>query len=198
MGSDDLTDYGQAKACPFFVFAAGEVGLVEAVPDELLVILGNTDAAVPDRDEDCVALLSGLYGDIGILAAEFEGVVDEVVEDLLDLLQVRIDKEHLSCEDEPDVDPAGAAGLFKRGGNGAYDSIDVKIRALQEHASGIEIVECKKSVGQLGEAVGLFENDPQIVFVALGRDGSIQHCLEEAPSSDRAMVSAIYPKEADR
>ena len=71
MGPDDLTDYGQAKACPFFVFAPGQVGLVEAVPDQRLVRFGNAYAAVADRYKDRLSFFGRLDRDVGVRTAEF-------------------------------------------------------------------------------------------------------------------------------
>ena len=96
MSPDDLTDYGQAKACPFFVFAAGEIGLVEALPYLVLVFLGNADAAVLDTDEDFAFLFSGLDLGLRVVVAEFDGIVDEVVEDLRDLVHVGMNVEDIA------------------------------------------------------------------------------------------------------
>ena len=96
MSPDDLADYGQAEACPFFVFASGEVGLVEALPDLVLVFFGNADSAVFDADEDFAFLFSGLYLDLRVVVAEFDGVVDQVVEDLLDLVHVGVNIEYVA------------------------------------------------------------------------------------------------------
>ena len=141
MGTDDLADDGQAQACPFFVLAAGEVGLVEAVPDQFLVFFANSDSAVANGDKYCISFFCCINGDLGVLMAEFQGVVDQVVEDLLDLFQVRIDKEDLSGQDQSDMYFLCAAGLFKRSRNRAYDSIDVKICSLQQNTAGVEVVE---------------------------------------------------------
>ena len=96
MSPDDLADYGQAKACPFFVFASGEVGLVEALPNLVLVLLGNADSAVFDAYEDFAFLFSGLDLDLRVVVAEFDGVVNEVVEDLLDLVHVGVNVEDVA------------------------------------------------------------------------------------------------------
>ena len=60
MSGNDFFYNGQAQACSFFVFAAGQVRLVEAVPDQLHLFLGNTDAGIFYRDEDLVLFLRGL------------------------------------------------------------------------------------------------------------------------------------------
>ena len=64
------------------------------------------------------------------------------------------------------ADPAVAAGLFKGGADGADDRIDIKVRALQEDASRIEVVEGQEAVGQLGETFSLSQNDFEIVFIS--------------------------------
>ena len=115
MSPDDLTDYGQAKACPFFVFAAGEVGLVKALPDLVLVLFGNADAVVLDADEDFAALFRRLDLDLRVTAAEFDRVVDEIVEDLLYFVHVGVDIEDIAGQDQADPDVLAAADLLEGG-----------------------------------------------------------------------------------
>ena len=90
MRAYDLTYYGQAKACPFFVFAAGQIALVKALPDLILVLFGNADSVVLDADKYFAALFRGFDLDLGIIAAEFDRVVDQVVEDLLYFVHVGV------------------------------------------------------------------------------------------------------------
>ena len=189
MSPDDLTDYGQAKACPFFVFAAGEIGLVKAVPDQRLFRLGNSDAIVPDRHKDCLSFFRRLDHDVGVRAAEFQSVVDQVIEDLLDFFQIRVDKQDSAHQNQVYMDVAGAADLLEGGRDGADHGIDVEIRSVQQNSAGSEVVEGEKAVGQFGQALGFRQDDAQIMFVALRGNGSVQHGLQKSP--DRREILAI-------
>ncbi len=178
---DDFADNRQAEPCPFFILAAGKVGFVKAVPDELLVIFWDSNTIVADADKDGLALFCGLNGDLGIFPAEFYSVVDEVVEYLLDLFQVRIDIEEFSHEKESDLQVSGPAGLFKRSRDRPDHGIDVKIRALQKDTAAIEIIEGQQALGQLGEAFRLPQDYPQIMVVPFGRDRAVQHGFQKPP-----------------
>ena len=88
MGTDDLTGDGQAEACPFFVLTAGKVGFVETVKDIRDAIFRDADSAVFDGYEYLVVFLRSFYFDHRVLVAEFYGIVDQVIEYLLDACEV--------------------------------------------------------------------------------------------------------------
>ena len=180
MRADDLADYGQAKACPFFVLASGEVRLVEALPDLVLVFFGNSDPVVLDAHEDFTALFRRLDLDLGLVAAEFDRVVDEVVEDLLYFVHVGVNVEDAAGQDQADADLPAQADMLERGGDFPDDVVDVPVGHVEDHAPRVEVVERQQAVGELGEAVRLVEDDSQIVLVHLGRDRAVQHGLQES------------------
>src|ERR1051325_1720140 len=97
----DFTADGEAEAGAA-VFAAGAaVGLLEGLEDDLLFLRGDADAGVADREsDDRAGMVEGLIVRIpafrnrreaeGDLAAfgEFEGVREQVADDLLEALGV--------------------------------------------------------------------------------------------------------------
>ena len=93
---DNLLYDGETKPGSFFVLAAGEIRLVEALPDFRDACLWNAAAGVLDGDEDLVVLLCGLDCDCGVRVAEFDCIVDQVVEYLLDLTHIGGDKKLLA------------------------------------------------------------------------------------------------------
>lgn len=66
MGLDDLLGDGETKTGSFFIFAAGEIRLVETVPDQADAVLGDTDAVVFDGYQQFVGLST-----VSILIEEF-------------------------------------------------------------------------------------------------------------------------------
>ena len=88
MGLYGFFDDGQSQPGSLFVLAPGEVGLVEAFPDLVQRIPWDSDAIIFYGGIDLVAPLRGLDGDGGIGLAELDGIVQQVVEDLLDLALV--------------------------------------------------------------------------------------------------------------
>ena len=93
---NDLFYDGKSKSRAFFVLSAGEICFVEALPDLLDAVLGNTDSGVLDRYENLIVFFRGLDRDGGIGVAELESVVNQVVEHLLDLAHVGGDVEFFS------------------------------------------------------------------------------------------------------
>ena len=93
---DNLLYDGETKPGSFFVLAAGEIRLVEALPDLFDAVTRDADASVLDGDEDLVVLLCGLDCDCGVRVAEFDCIVDQVLEYLLDLTHIGGDKKLLA------------------------------------------------------------------------------------------------------
>ena len=58
---DDLLYNGKAQPCALLVFAAGDVGFVESVPDQFQVVFGDADAAVLDGGEQLVFFHGGFH-----------------------------------------------------------------------------------------------------------------------------------------
>ena len=91
MRRDDLLHDGESKAGAPLVLAAGEVGLVEALPDFRDACLWNAAAGVLDGDEDFTVLLRCLNCDGGIVVAEFDCIINEIVQHLLDFSHIGAD-----------------------------------------------------------------------------------------------------------
>ena len=102
VGLDDLLDDGQAQAGPFLVLPAGQIRFVEALPDLVQLLAGDPDPVVLHRDEDLVVFLGCLDCDRRAVLAEFDCIVQEIIEDLLDLAFVRIDIDGSGEEQELD------------------------------------------------------------------------------------------------
>ena len=191
MRADDLTYYGQAKACPFFVLAAGQVALIKALPDLVLVFFGNADPAVLDADKDFAALFRRLNLNLRVTAAEFDRVVDEIVEDLLYFVHVGVNIENFAGQDQMDPNVLSPADLLEGSCHFADHVVDIPVGHLQDHSPGIEIVEGQKAVGQLGEALGLIEDDAEIVFVHFRRDRAVQHRFQKAPDGSQGRAEVV-------
>ena len=119
---------------------SGGVGLVETLPDQLQIFLGDPDAAVLDGNKKLAFLNGGFDADDGIVVAEFYGIVQQVIEHLLDFSHVRVYVHGISCQDQLDSQHFFAAGAFKGSGGGPYYLVDVKIRLVQQKPLGIQVV----------------------------------------------------------
>ena len=108
--------------------------------------------------------------------AEFNGVVDQVIKNLLDFPQIGVDHLHIvgKCEIQNDV--FGVAGSLKGGRRILDDPVDIKIAAGKE-ALAVQGVERQHPLGQLVEPLRFRNYDIQIFFLQLGRNGSVQHGL---------------------
>ena len=168
---------GQSKAGAALVFPAGGVCLVEALPDLVQRFPGDADAVVPDGDIDLVAPVRRLDRDAGIRVAELDGVVDEVVEHLLDLLPVRVHVEMAGSQEKLDGDPPLCTDPLKGGGRVLDDFVDVEDLLVQHQVPAVELVQGQQILGQIGQTLGLKEDDVQVFLLHFRRDRAVRHGL---------------------
>lgn len=90
VSTDDLADDGEAKACPFFIAPPGSVGFVKTIPDFRKILTGNAFSEILDGDEDKLFTDRDTDLDDTVIVAEFDGIVEQVIEDLLDLDEISI------------------------------------------------------------------------------------------------------------
>ena len=149
VGGDDLLDDGQAQAGALAVLAPGAVLLVEAVPDLGQALPGNSFPGILDGDKDLAVALRSLHSDGGIPEAELDGVVNEVVEHLLDLAHVRVNGQGIPQQKQLNSDLFGTAGALE-GGCRIFDYIvDIKFWQIQHTSLAVEVVQGQQVLGQL-------------------------------------------------
>ena len=178
MELDDLLDDGESQSGAGFVPASGDVRLVETLPYLFQAVLRDACAGVPDGDEDFLIFDGRLDGDDGIRLAEFDGVVDEVVEHLLDLAHVRIDVGFPVREQQFDGNAPGGTGSFKGGGGIFDDRIDVETAFAQTVLLRVHGIQGQKAAGQLGQPLRFPQDDVQIFFLHVEGNRPVQHGLD--------------------
>ena len=124
---DDFFYNGKSKSGALLVFSAGEVCLVETIPDLFDAVFWNADSGVFDGNKDFLIFFGRLDRDCGVCVAEFERIVDQVIKDLLDLSHVSIDHLDVIRKCKVKTDMSGIAGAFKRSGCVLDHPVDVKI-----------------------------------------------------------------------
>ena len=128
----DLFYDRQSESCSLLIFSSGEIRLIEAVPYLLDTFLRNTDSRILHGNKDFLVFQRSLDIDHRILTAEFNGIVDQIVEYLLDLTEIRIHHLDIRSEGEIQNDILGIAGSFK-GCRGIFNNaIDIKVAPCQE------------------------------------------------------------------
>lgn len=147
---DDLLDDGETEPGSGLVSAPGSVRFVEAFPYFFQAVLRDACAGVPDGDEDFLVFDGRLDGDGGIRLAEFDGVVDEIVEHLLDLAHVCVDVGFPVREKQLDGDASGGADPLERGSRIFDNRVDVKTASAQTVLLRIHGVQRQKPAGQFG------------------------------------------------
>ncbi len=128
----DLFYDRQPESCSLLIFSSGEIRLIEAVPDLLDTFLRNTDSRILHGNKDFLVLQRSLDIDYRILTAEFNGVVDQIVEYLLDLTEIRIHHLDIRSEGEIENDILCIAGSFKGCRSIFNNAVDVEVAAGQE------------------------------------------------------------------
>ena len=149
VGVNDFLDDGQSQAGALPVFAPGRVNLIKPVPDFGNGVPRNSDAVIPHGYGNFAVAFCGfhLYG--RIIAAEFDGVVNKVVQHLLDFSIVSGDLQGLSGQEQLDRNMFGGAGSLKGGGGILDNSVDVEICNIQQIALGVYIVQRQHAPGKL-------------------------------------------------
>ena len=137
---DNFPDNGKAQTGALFVFAAGEVRFVKTVPDQFQAVSGDADAVVFDGDEYLIALFGRLDFNDRIIMAEFDGIIQEVIEYLLDSVVIGMDGKAFSGQHQFYADHFVRADDFKGNGGIADHFVDVKIRIFQKHSLCIEVI----------------------------------------------------------
>ena len=133
---------------------------------------------VLDGDEDACVATVDVDLDRGAVGRELDRVVNEVVDDLLDPSHVGVDRHVIVVKGQFKGDvPRGADALEGLAG-AADDRADVEIRHVEEHLAALKGVEGEHAFRELGEAVGLAEDDTDVFSLKLGRDGAILEGLK--------------------
>ena len=88
VGGDNLFYDRKTKPGALFVLATGEVAFVETFPDAFDTFFGDSDTGVLDRNKHLIIFLGGLNGNGGIVVAELDSVVNQVIEHLLDFTHI--------------------------------------------------------------------------------------------------------------
>lgn len=83
----------KSQAGALLILAAGKVCFVKAFPNLIQRTAGDPDPIVFYRDVDLFSALCGFNGDSRLRVAEFDGIVQQIVENLVDLTLVGIDLE---------------------------------------------------------------------------------------------------------
>ncbi len=128
----DLFYNRQPESCSLLILTSGEIRLIEPVPDLLDTFPRNTDSRILHGNKDFLVLQRSLDIDHRVLTAEFDGVVDQIVEHLLDLTEVCIHHLDIRSEGEIENDILCIAGSLE-GCRGIFNNtIDIEVAPCQE------------------------------------------------------------------
>ena len=127
---NDFFYNGKAKAGALFVFASGKVSLIEAIPDALDTVFRDTNTCVFYGDEDFSVSHIGFYGNRRLVVGELGGIIDKVVENLLNFAYVCGNQKLLACKIEVEGELFLIADVFKGLDGGTDDIVDIKIHDI--------------------------------------------------------------------
>lgn len=166
MGEDDFLGDRQAEPGAFFVPAPREVGLVKAVENFTERLLRDADAGIFYGDEYFLSFFPRLDPDFGIGVAEFHGIVDEVIKNLVDFALVGIyDQFFFRIK----IEYEGYAlfrGSSLEGVHGLDDGlVNVEIFQVEKDAFAVKRIQFKQVGSEVRQAFGLGQNDVQVFFL---------------------------------
>ena len=173
VGADDLLDDGKTQPRSFPVFSAGSVDLVKPFPDFGKAVPGNPDAGIFHGYKYFPVFFCGLYRDGGVVVGKFDGVVDQIVQHLLDLSHICRDVQCRRWDDQADGDLPGGADAFE-GRRCVFDhGVDVEGGDLQHVPFAVYVVQCQQALGQFVQPVCLEQDDVQVAVLHFRRDCAV-------------------------
>lgn len=141
MAVDDLLHDGESQSGSLFIFSPGQIGLIEPVPDHFQVVFRDADAGVLYGNKKLILFQGSFYLNDRIMVAELDGIVYKVIQHLLYLAHIRIDKHFLSRQDQFDGNGFISAGALEGGGSITDDFINVEICPVQQHSLCIQVIQ---------------------------------------------------------
>src|SRR5262245_31010213 len=117
----------------------GGTHLPELLEDRLVILGGDTDARVDDRDLDDGALDGGSYVDLTTLRRELDRVGEQVQEHLLHLALVTLEHADLVIDRPAERDVAPARALPDEDQGVVDDARQIELRELQLHAPRLDL-----------------------------------------------------------
>ena len=104
----------EAEAMPEVALAGGVADLEELLEDCLQLVLGDTDAGVPDLDPEPRATAAGAEQDLAGRGA-LDGVADQVLQDALE--QARVGAHHRPARHHFEREPLGGGQVAELAGD---------------------------------------------------------------------------------
>ena len=185
VGLDHFFYNGQAEPCPFFVFSTGEIRFVEALPYLVQIFSGDADPPVFDGDESLVVFLADLHCDRRFRIAEFDGVVDQVVKDLLDLAPVRIDDDRAGHQDQFNGNMFRRADRFKGSGRIFDRFLDIEFSFIVGMFYGFLLIDLYKTMDIATTLRKLAkENDAKVIAYRNLKDNFIKEVKQYKRRTD--------------
>ena len=159
VGIDDLFDNSKSETGAFFIFSTGKVRLIEAIPYFSNAVPWDSDTGILDRDKHFIIFNSSLNGDRGIMMTEFDRIVNEIVQYLLDAGHIRHNKQGIAGQHETEGNLFFLAHLFKGFHRHANAVIQVKGRDIEKISFGAIFVQIQQLLGQFFQTFCLKNDD---------------------------------------
>ena len=166
--------FADGKAQPGAAKLAGDalVGLREGLEQDVQLFLRNADAAVTDRHDQMACLI--LQGNEHLTPlGEFQGIVDEVGEDLVEADRIGQNRpRHARCKSGGKVEPLRGGFLPEQAGDIVGDAGGVHRNSLQLQFSGLDLRQVENVVDDGEQAAAGLDDDFGITLQALIETGA--------------------------
>lgn len=151
MSLNDFFDDGKAKTRSLFIFSTGQIRLVKSFPYLIQAFSWNSDAIILYRDENFFASFGRFNGNRRIQFTEFDCIVQQIIENLLDFSSISIDMQTFGCKYKLDGDFLCFTSALKRRCCIADRFMNIELGLVEEKMFGIELIECQQVFGQIGQ-----------------------------------------------
>ncbi len=151
MQLDELLGQGQTKSCPFALVLIVAAHLAKLLEDPGLVLGGDADAGVSDRDFHCAITLSGVNSNPSSLRGELHRIGQQIEKYLLDLALVADKLAKALVHGNIECDAVPCRALAHKGARVVYRQREIKRSQLQLHAAGLDFGEIEYLIDQRQE-----------------------------------------------
>ena len=148
---DDLFCDSKSETGSGLILSAARIRLIETVENFLDRFRWNSHTLILDTDIDFIRFFRDLNRDLATLRGEFDRIINQIIDNLLDSCSIGIDNGIVGMEDRVQINAFVLTTAFKGVDRRKNDALDIKIRFIKLKVKGIKVVKFQKPLCQFGK-----------------------------------------------
>ena len=140
MRLDDLFCDGKSETGSGLILSAAWIRFIETVKYFLDRFRWNSDTFILDTDKDLIGFFCDLNCNLSAFWGEFDRIVNQIVDNLLDSCTICVDNGIVGMEDCMQINAFVLTATFKGVDRRKDNALDIKIRLIKLKVKGVEVV----------------------------------------------------------